>query len=75
MSLINTIVSIPESLHVRNALREEFHRCGLDHKQITTLRNHAPVGLINQLDAFEDDMREDLKESEELVRSNKSKMG
>ena len=75
MSLLNAIVSTCESLEKRIQLREELCRRGLDPNQLMKLRNNAPVTFVTQLDMYEEEMREDLREAEDLVKANKFDLG
>jgi len=74
MSLINALVTTPESLEIRLQLREEFHKRGLTSGQLVKLRFHAPVALITQIDLYEEEMREDFKEAEQTLGLKKAMM-
>jgi hypothetical protein len=70
MSLVNAIVTAPDDLDVRMQLREELGRRGLTADAMAKMRKNAPAALITQIDLFEEEKREDLKEAESLVASN-----
>lgn len=72
MSLINALVTTPDSLETRIQLRDEFNRRGLTPHQLAKLRHHAPISLLTQMDIYEEEMREDLKEVEQLIDSSKA---
>jgi diaphanous 1 len=68
MSLVNAIVAAPDSLEARIQLRDEFFRRGLTSKVLAEMKANAPANLLTQIDLYEEDMREDMKEADVLVQ-------
>jgi hypothetical protein len=75
MSLLNALVTTPEALEQRMQLRNELQQRGLGTVQLQKLRKDAPAALLTQIDLYEDEMAEDVKEAEALIKANKFDLG
>ncbi|ORX93208.1 FH2-domain-containing protein [Basidiobolus meristosporus CBS 931.73] len=67
MSFINAIVNSPEDVEERVMLRDEFARRDFINVLSSLRSSLPPDGLLHQIDVYEEEMLEDVKELQDLL--------